>query len=164
MRNGSSPHAWGTRRHRRTRPAVCRFIPTRMGNTTRTRARIGVPPVHPHTHGEHGWERIGGSDRDGSSPHAWGTRRTAASVGIYQRFIPTRMGNTFCELVFEHRESVHPHTHGEHYCLVFSVCYRYGSSPHAWGTHFDRRLQRIYCRFIPTRMGNTATQPPTTTS
>ncbi len=51
---------------------------------------------------------------------------------------------------------VHPHTHGEHLPPVCFPCVLNGSSPHAWGT----LLRLSFCgdkpRFIPTRMGNTA--------
>ena len=70
---GSSPHAWGTLCPGMGVLPVIRFIPTRMGNTSEGRMCRRHEPVHPHTHGEHGWERIGNYDRDGSSPHAWGT-------------------------------------------------------------------------------------------
>ena len=92
---GSSPHAWGTRSMAWTPLWASRFIPTRMGNTSRRRCRRWPPSVHPHTHGEHTICALCKWLDYGSSPHAWGTRIRAISPRRYSRFIPTRMGNTY---------------------------------------------------------------------
>ena len=154
--DGSSPHAWGTRPSSVRRPRHTRFIPTRMGNTT-TSGRSGSDlSVHPHTHGEHcslrdSWERS-----TGSSPHAWGTPRWKEPGRDYSRFIPTRMGNTFYLEDTAEGIPVHPHTHGEHQTTGVYILMYYGSSPHAWGTPPSSRANSPCARFIPTRMGNTA--------
>jgi len=76
-KHGSSPHAWGTRADLLVEVGVGRFIPTRMGNTPGARHTSVQPPVHPHTHGEHGSLWVTRWTFSGSSPHAWGTRRAA---------------------------------------------------------------------------------------
>ena len=50
---GSSPHARGTHRTRRSSRAARRFIPARAGNTTRYRTTPYFEAVHPRTRGEH---------------------------------------------------------------------------------------------------------------
>jgi len=51
--------------------------------------------------------------------------------------------------------SVHPHTHGEHTMANINPDEKFGSSPHAWGTHSSSLIHQMNIRFIPTRMGNT---------
>ncbi len=72
-----------------------RFIPTRMGNTSRRKTATWQHTVHPHTHGEHDTELIKRGIRLGSSPHAWGTHGRVLPAPLRDRFIPTRMGNTY---------------------------------------------------------------------
>ena len=70
---GSSPHAWGTPGLDIRLGAVCRFIPTRMGNTLSKNSQNANSTVHPHTHGEHPFAQAESRNLTGSSPHAWGT-------------------------------------------------------------------------------------------
>ncbi len=152
---GSSPHAWGTRAGDNHLPVNLRFIPTRMGNTCLSLRISSIWSVHPHTHGEHYRAGMDFNCLRGSSPHAWGTRVVAVDRRGRGRFIPTRMGNTRRRRSPRAARPVHPHTHGEHYCLIRSPCFANGSSPHAWGTRISRSCICRYRRFIPTRMGNT---------
>ena len=66
------------------------------------------------------------------------------------------MGNTSVCRASGAKNTVHPHTHGEHLCLQGQGRQKHGSSPHAWGTHRDAVDSAIASRFIPTRMGNTS--------
>ena len=131
---GSSPHAWGTLDTTGVEVVRDRFIPTRMGNTASFRNGFEKFSVHPHTHGEHSVGTHSFLSATGSSPHAWGTPIRGGVVDQDHRFIPTRMGNTFCFSHFLSPVSVHPHTHGEHRSNGIGVCSQRGSSPHAWGT------------------------------
>ncbi len=111
---GSSPRAWGTRaansRHARER----RFIPTRVGNTSRSASSRRCSSVHPHARGEHFGRPPRVFHVDGSSPRAWGTLATRLGKGFDARFIPTRVGNTRPRRTFRQPQSVHPHARGEH--------------------------------------------------
>jgi len=91
---GSSPHAWGTPVLHQYPFLCCRFIPTRMGNTSASTHSLSRDAVHPHTHGEHGRIESCFFLAIGSSPHAWGTLPTSLPYAYWIRFIPTRMGNT----------------------------------------------------------------------
>ncbi len=91
---GSSPHPWGTLPPCRTGAADQRFIPTPVGNTSRTAARGIRRAVHPHTRGEHGCPLRHPAPRFGSSPHPWGTLPGALGHPGNGRFIPTPVGNT----------------------------------------------------------------------
>ena len=112
---GSSPQAWGThlfcpRRNRRRR-----FIPTGVGNTPFLPAIAGLIPVHPHRRGEHGVFRAEEFNSIGSSPQAWGTRRTRGRRRFLCRFIPTGVGNTAMSPFSLSSLAVHPHRRGEHF-------------------------------------------------
>ena len=71
---GSSPRAWGIRRHRAHGQRRGRFIPTCVGNT-------GVRLYY-------------GADWGGSSPRAWGILAAIWEKPRLYRFIPTCVGNT----------------------------------------------------------------------
>ena len=93
----------------------------------------------------------------GSSPRAWGTRRIAERRVFLVRFIPTRVGNTFPVKVGATKLAVHPHARGEHITGGGAGDAEYGSSPRAWGTRVRQIDVTAKIRFIPTRVGNTAT-------
>ena len=135
--------------------ASCGFIPTRVGNTVRSKTHARRGTVHPHARGEHEFEGIKTSVDYGSSPRAWGTRIIGYSVVYTYRFIPTRVGNTpgwprFCFV-----GAVHPHARGEHLLPAAPTMLRCGSSPRAWGTLKHAYSRKSSIRFIPTRVGNT---------
>ena len=155
IRDGSSPHAWGTPLAAAATLGLAGFIPTRMGNTHRTFNCRSYTSVHPHTHGEHSWATMRAWRYFGSSPHAWGTRTDTISAPQRNGFIPTRMGNTLSLSASTLRMTVHPHTHGEHFAPGEYQFTQVGSSPHAWGTLPDKLVKPAVSRFIPTRMGNT---------
>ena len=111
---GSSPHPWGTHRHRSLLKFRLRFIPTSVGNTRLRSLNRPSTPVHPHIRGEHlnyGFLRV---VMCGSSPHPWGTQCAACCRQISHRFIPTSVGNTMMRLFQRLPNSVHPHIRGEH--------------------------------------------------
>ena len=120
----------------------------------------------------------------GSSPRAWGTPLTRAGLALVVRFIPTRVGNTSDHERAQQGGPVHPHARGEHTFPVNSLTMRlavhphargehavardffagfFGSSPRAWGTRSANLSEGGFCRFIPTRVGNTPGSPTTQT-
>ena len=132
---GSSPREWGTLSREMGRGFGRRFIPTRVGNTQRTRPTGCAPTVHPHASGEH-------------------PRRPVVRLPPV-RFIPTRVGNTRLAHQAQPTWTVHPHASGEHR-LPDDVRPRgVGSSPREWGTRPARFQATGQARFIPTRVGNT---------
>ena len=174
---GSSPHAWGTLDDHLGDIGNDRFIPTRVGNTSAVSCARAASAVHPHTRGEHICAGISRSFACGSSPHAWGTRHARVMSAAAFRFIPTRVGNTLKVNLWTEAQwrfiptrvgntplckrlhvqpPVHPHTRGEHLIRIEHSNLQAGSSPHAWGTLPDRGPNPASRRFIPTRVGNTA--------
>ncbi len=132
---GSSPRAWGTPHWPTPVRAICRFIPTGVGNTTAYAARRDYRAVHPHGRGEHCPYCNKKLMADGSSPRAWGTLLASLLRVGPGRFIPTGVGNTSSQ---SRPASCPP-----------------GSSPRAWGTRPAARRRRPARRFIPTGVGNT---------
>ena len=152
---GSSPRAWGTRRHDYLRMVCRRFIPTGVGNTSSARAHSGASPVHPHGRGEHALSPTMSPRSFGSSPRAWGTLKRRARVIQSARFIPTGVGNTRPSRRSTGSETVHPHGRGEHRLEALVAALSAGSSPRAWGTLRGVSPQGLHLRFIPTGVGNT---------
>ncbi len=72
------------------------------------------------------------------------------------RFIPTRVGNTRVEAEAMVVQPVHPHARGEHTSSRLAKVLKGGSSPRAWGTQIGTNASNRVVRFIPTRVGNTA--------
>ncbi len=50
--------------------------------------------------------------------------------------------------------TVHPHTRGEHFLIIFTEPIPAGSSPHSWGTWVQSAPCGSPRRFIPTLVGN----------
>ena len=113
-RNGSSPLARGTRRHRRHRHPHRRFIPARAGNTSPPGRSCATTPVHPRSRGEHAFNVPQGSSVSGSSPLARGTLQPVGHVHGLHRFIPARAGNTTGRWRSRSSTPVHPRSRGEH--------------------------------------------------
>ena len=153
--HGSSPLAWGTRLLTHPVPGVSRFIPTRVGNTQHRQPLRVWRSVHPHSRGEHLYICRACTDKAGSSPLAWGTRRRSGGSSSRRRFIPTRVGNTSPRWLINCSAPVHPHSRGEHSARLRPVSFTDGSSPLAWGTLARPYRSDRSCRFIPTRVGNT---------
>ena len=93
----------------------------------------------------------------GSSPHMWGTPPRRRHWRNLPRFIPTYVGNTSTRITDTTLDSVHPHICGEHISGTICVKVNFGSSPHMWGTLHRGQFQNSLIRFIPTYVGNTAT-------
>ena len=155
LSGGSSPRAWGTRAGYRVGRGGARFIPTGVGNTARTASTRTVRPVHPHGRGEHALVFRDGNKRNGSSPRAWGTPNRNAGRTARNRFIPTGVGNTTGTRNPAPFGAVHPHGRGEHCLSAAEAGTLVGSSPRAWGTHWQDPPRAARGRFIPTGVGNT---------
>ena len=97
LENGSSPRVWGIPHCDEIEVRNCRFIPTRVGNTSRCRATSGARSVHPHACGEYEPPILLRPSYNGSSPRVWGIRDDQIAFQQVGRFIPTRVGNTLQE-------------------------------------------------------------------
>ena len=134
-----------------------RFIPTRVGNTIfPPQSRIGWS-VHPHACGEYSIYRRISSEHAGSSPRVWGIRPACGFCRDNSRFIPTRVGNTAPVVRQRAEHPVHPHACGEYLHSDIRRGRIGGSSPRVWGIPGPGLILSRYCRFIPTRVGNTRT-------
>ena len=155
VRAGSSPRAWGipVKKHPPCPPR--RFIPTCVGNTAPVISRMSRKSVHPHVRGEYRKSGMASSRARGSSPRAWGIQHLGHGRLVYQRFIPTCVGNTWLADWLEIESPVHPHVRGEYTYTLDDAARKGGSSPRAWGIrmYWSNTLGRI--RFIPTCVGNT---------
>ena len=153
--SGSSPRVWGTQNRAVAVKCKLRFIPTRVGNTSRSRLLLFVSAVHPHACGEHAHDASKMQDGFGSSPRVWGTRGGEWRERDSGRFIPTRVGNTYHTFSPKSETPVHPHACGEHFVVLVVLCVYGGSSPRVWGTLGTGCKCHNKLRFIPTRVGNT---------
>ena len=115
-----------------------RFIPTCVGNTPNAEGHATIGPVHPHVRGEYTTSEMGMFKIGGSSPRAWGIRRSTS-------WTHTRL-------------PVHPHVRGEYIAARAAQLGQHGSSPRAWGIHISLSHRMDSVRFIPTCVGNT--HPP----
>ena len=116
---------------------IHRFIPTLVGNTGCRTGRASLRSVHPHARGEHRNSSLSSSSCAGSSPRSWGTLPVAICA--------------------KDSTTVHPHARGEHGAPNITGYGIRGSSPRSWGTPHDQRRHHDGRRFIPTLVGNTAT-------
>ena len=157
---GSSPLARGTRAREQRLDEQHRFIPARAGNTSAARTTARPSAVHPRSRGEHPSSLPTSSPGSGSSPLARGTRPGGQRRWRAHRFIPARAGNTACCTAIASRRSVHPRSRGEHHVERFNCDHRPGSSPLARGTRHPGPHERLRCRFIPARAGNTVHTSP----
>ena len=155
FRNGSSPHARGTRNVRPCSAVLYRFIPACAGNTFTQVLNNIKQSVHPRMRGEHYTFQSGIGSGRGSSPHARGTLVPGGGIRRGLRFIPACAGNTPTQLTSLKLVSVHPRMRGEHCFLPTQKERDSGSSPHARGTREFRCLERYTDRFIPACAGNT---------
>ena len=129
---GSSPRMWGTRRDH-ARPLTPTFIPTQWEHPSGgviSLTRYG----YPHACGEH--SSTPGEMKWPVIPTMWGTRLPSTSK--------------------ESRPS-YPHV-GKHFDGGLGVD-NLGSSPRMWGTPVQVHTRRLFARFIPTHVGNTALRP-----
>jgi len=139
----------------------CRNIPTRVGKTHRRVCPSARYPEHPHARGENWIKAKIQPSRRGTSPRAWGKRFFLRQWRQQCRNIPTRVGKTLCSSGRQCERTEHPHARGENRNVLDKSKRKLGTSPRAWGKHFD------YCgvtdtnRNIPTRVGKTPGRPGT---
>ena len=105
-----------------------------MGNRARPRSRLTTRTVHPHARGEQTQRHCVRSDYGGSSPRTWGTECHLRFRHQRQRFIPTHVGNSCCDVWAGGQRAVHPHARGEQAAAELGVTFYDGSSPRTWGT------------------------------
>ena len=153
---GSSPRTWGTPHQGKEDVKKVRFIPTHVGNTVLLLSAGWFRSVHPHARGEHFPSSASIAASVGSSPRTWGTLERPGRSRVYNRFIPTHVGNTFLRMWLISIGSVHPHARGEHVEAVLEPEDGHGSSPRTWGTPPFDVLVPVWPRFIPTHVGNTS--------
>ena len=118
--------------------------------------KVDTKTVHPHGCGE----RIQQPNRpiyaSGSSPRLWGTPPARQNHGVFQRFIPTAVGNAPDHEKHISKSAVHPHGCGERIGCPTWAHRAGGSSPRLWGTHMILTAYVTRWRFIPTAVGNAA--------
>ncbi len=131
---GSSPLTRGTLLSRLDHTDPGRFIPTHAGNTSAPHAPGDIPPVHPHSRGEHVYGFAGAAFAPGSSPLTRGTRLRLRYRERRPRFIPTHAGNTVGGFYAHNEQPVHPHSRGEHSISPCGAPRGSGSSPLTRGT------------------------------
>ncbi|AKB19761.1 putative CRISPR associated hypothetical protein [Methanosarcina sp. WWM596] len=78
--DGSSPRVWGTLLKTNVGGPVCRFIPTRVGNSEVQPVTMRCVPVHPHACGELPTRGKYRNPISGSSPRVWGTLSRPVSL------------------------------------------------------------------------------------
>ncbi len=158
--NGSSPRVWGILFLAVLFGMKTRFIPTCVGNTTRSAGKADYYTVHPHVCGEYA--------------------RQEATQTPSPRFIPTCVGNTPWHHTHIRKSPVHPHVCGEYVLRIFhdlkagrfiptcvgnTSCRRFGLvgsavHPHVCGEYYASRCNTLrQARFIPTCVGNTDMPP-----
>ena len=90
----------------------------------------------------------------GSSPHARGTPEYNPKNRAWSRFIPACAGNAIDSGSVSGLVTVHPRMRGERVMMAARDSDRFGSSPHARGTHSIDTEEVFYARFIPACAGN----------
>ncbi len=160
---GSSPRMWGTLCRKLPNVRDVRFIPTHVGNSSRSDSLRGPSAVHPHACGELILYQSRMTNADGSSPRMWGTHLRLVGQRDIPRFIPTHVGNSKRSSAPRRPTSVHPHACGELPDTYVRNVQPFGSSPRMWGTRGPAGPDRLPRRFIPTHVGNSCgeTRGPT---
>ena len=114
---GSSPRMWGTLIPSDNSVNGLWFIPTHVGNSQAKVLNEPAITVHPHACGELMGKVAPIPRVFGSSPRMWGTRFFRDFAVVFLWFIPTHVGNSYCQ---------------EGFCKAHR-----GSSPRMWGTLFN---------------------------
>ena len=138
----------------RGRRVTIRFIPTCVGNSSRSRDGSRLSSVHPHVCGELPAPFVYVPREYGSSPRVWGTHIFTYQITHVIRFIPTCVGNSGLGGPPLAPVTVHPHVCGELSPVSLASSALIGSSPRVWGTPRNLDLQCSRYRFIPTCVGN----------
>ena len=131
---GSSPHARGTLAHVVGGGGTRGIIPACAGNTSGRYRSSTSTWDHPRMRGEHPVSQRGRHHRQGSSPHARGTRRAVRCHFQPGGIIPACAGNTTASPRSTTRTRDHPRMRGEHDGGEVLPALDSGSSPHARGT------------------------------
>ena len=132
---GSSPHARGTHNRRITSCSPPRIIPACAGNTATPTFAFEAKRDHPRMRGEHSGNMSVVFLIVGSSPHARGTPSRSILLAGLIGIIPACAGNTRVIVIPSEPTRDHPRMRGEHTVFPFNRLGRWGSSPHARGTH-----------------------------
>jgi len=91
----------------------------------------------------------------------WGTLPPKLLWSGSFRFIPTCVGNIFCQSALKAHKPVHPHVCGEHTSFPVTLARFAGSSPRVWGTWPGYEKGFLRTGFIPTCVGNMDMIPKT---
>ena len=158
-RRGSSPRVWGTGNYTVCRAGEPRFIPTCVGNGSRTSSWCPRWTVHPHVCGERAPKAQAEPGSPGSSPRVWGTGNISIALHECVWFIPTCVGNGIIPEESRIVVAVHPHVCGERPVSGNFATILGGSSPRVWGTVVARVFRLRVARFIPTCVGNGGEAP-----
>ena len=93
-----------------------------------------------------------------SSPRVWGQERYALILPCIFRIIPTRMGTSVAECLFEIIYRDHPHAYGDKSLAPVGGLSGNGSSPRVWGQVVNERDIGTGKGIIPMRMGTSLNQ------
>ena len=162
-REGSSPHARGTRAADRADQKRERFIPACAGNAAIAPSSARCVSVHPRMRGERPSLKGAVDEAAGSSPHARGTLLLFLPPKCGPRFIPACAGNAGRGVAALGRCAVHPRMRGERAISSTSALWINGSSPHARGTQAAQVDVEPLQRFIPACAGNAVRERRRTT-
>ena len=124
-----------------------------MGTSRRPRQSMQQPWDHPHAYGDKLDNFSVPCSTEGSSPRVWGQALDTENYHVTRRIIPTRMGTSSAVKLMLIALWDHPHAYGDKSPAIDAAAVFVGSSPRVWGQVFDRELEAIIDRIIPTRMG-----------
>ena len=136
---------------------LIRFIPTRVGYTSKFQHSERFRPVHPHSRGVYAARKLDFWEAFGSSPLAWGIPWNAAQKqGKTFGSSPLAWGIRSAVLTSTSEFAVHPHSRGV-YSAIPVICFnRYTVHPHSRGVYLHQGYLTLSpLRFIPTRVGYT---------
>ena len=156
---GTSPRAWGKRRHIAFWLARQRNIPTGVGKTMAAMPAWRISSEHPHGRGENTGRPGKRRAITGTSPRAWGKRDAPDGLADKVRNIPTGVGKTWLASPFVLNHPEHPHGRGENAIRRGDAVEDLGTSPRAWGKRGASASTRCRPRNIPTGVGKTAGTP-----
>ena len=114
---------------------------------------------HPHACGDKRKALLFRRLMVGSSPRVWGQERYALILPCIFRIIPTRMGTSVAECLFEIIYRDHPHAYGDKSLAPVGGLSGNGSSPRVWGQVVNERDIGTGKGIIPMRMGTSRRNP-----
>ena len=159
-KNGSAPHARGTRRRAPLSRRKKRFSPACAGNACSAPACRASRPVQPRMRGERPALRTLAEPGGGSAPHARGTLAAGGNVAVYGRFSPACAGNAAADRGKTGTRSVQPRMRGERPLRPLVNVVQVGSAPHARGTLLLCFGHARVLRFSPACAGNAPSSRP----